>query len=152
MTDGKKLDILWRQTEQLEWYNQSFSRLQRGSAKLPPVDWSRVQCPTGEGQRHNYKMRRMMKSGLPLKLALERQRNHVMERGETLEGYLAHFKPQTITEHARIRSMWAADTEFLNLLVRVSLAEYVGHDVGDINVILRNRSFFEKVRTKGVTK
>lgn len=114
-----------------------------------PIVWTQ---PPGEGKKHSYEMRRAMKQGMSLERALELQLEHVRDRGETLEGYMARFKPLFPLDAQRVRRMWEADTEYLNVLVRAALLKNTGHSPGDVETILKNRAFFEQVRTKGVTR
>lgn len=113
---------------------------------------SRVRQDAREGKANTRSMRYRMASGMSLERALELQRAHVLERGETLVGYLKHFNVQTLTAYARVKGQWEADTEYLNVLVRAALLQHAGCPLGDVNTILRNRGFFEKLRTKGVTR
>lgn len=88
---------------------------------------------------------------MTLERALEKQLAHVKSRGETFEGYMMHFKPQTMDQAEIVKGWWVADIQFLNVLVRAALLKNSGHNPGNIDVILQNKSFFEQVRTKGVT-
>lgn len=144
--------LAWMEEHGSVW--STFAQMGARTGRLPHQAtykwvWADVH---GEGRKHSYEMRKAMKQGMTLERALELQLQHVQERGTTLEGYVAYFKPQTLTRYMRIKERWQADTEWLNMLVRVGLLKNTGHPVGDMQTILKNKRFFEQVRTKGVTR
>lgn len=143
---------------------QSLRDINLALRKDYPVN-SRVRQEVREGKANIRSMRSRMNSGMSLEMALDEQRTRVMVRGETLEGYVRYFNPQGITDYARVREWHAADTAFLNALVRAALLKHSGAGIGDVDTFLKNRSFFEQIRTheqfvmassmtkrKGVTK
>lgn len=150
-------------TEISERYRQSENRILRWQEeygtcppkhyydwKTPTIVWPQ---PHGEGKKHSYGMRWAMKKGMTLERALELQLEHVRDRGETLEGYTKYYAALGRPCRAEwVTKTWEADTEWLNTLVRAALLKNTGHSPGDVETILKNRAFFEQVRTKGVTR
>lgn len=84
-------------------------------------------------------------NNVDLQQALQAHMKTIETRGSTMEGYMLHYKPQTLTHYSRIRKLWLIDQAFLLRLTKAGLLDYAGHNPGDPVVLWNNRAFFAAV-------